>query len=74
MTSDPSGRILSVSQSEDWHKKEKAFFYFKKISEQRNAQKLYFIRLNNMIDSFTNLETTNLRFFFMKPSLFIYSL
>ena len=53
MTSDPSGRILSVSQSEDCDtkrkEKEQIFLYFKKISEQRNSQKLHFIRFNNIM-------------------------
>ena len=51
MTSDPSGRILSVSQSEDCgtkrEKKEQIFLYFKKISEQENTQKPHFTRFND---------------------------
>ena len=77
MTSDPSGRILSVSQSEDWHKKEKIFFFLfpKDFRTERGMLKSFiFIKLNDIIDSFTNLETTSLRFFFVKLSLFIYSL
>ena len=70
MTSDPSGRILSVSQSEDWHKKEKIFFFLlfsKDFRTEESTKALFysgdFIRLNNIIDSFTSLKTTNLPFF-----------
>ena len=50
MTSDPSGRILSVSQSEDWHKKEKIFFLFPKdFRTEESSKALFYLRGHTLI-------------------------